>query len=367
MNFVFQISGFNDINKIRLLVDYLSGESCGHKIIILIHINMLSPVKLHDEVSSISRKNADIHIIKPIITRWSHITHVYQKFAGIKYLHENDINYNYYVNITESDIPIKPLSEVVKFIAKNVHVSYFFDYSDEYKITKQYYELIEGLKNMKRITKSLQIISNEISFSKYSLEHKWRWYLCGRNINHTEDWSSMQRLTIKSLRMFLVSVYAFPIIRFIISPNLHNYIAAQKWQFGKKIKESQFPSLKMYSEWQFSITSFFSFEYAKFIFLNFDKYIGRFEEIYAPDESFWITIAKNFNESEVGECVFTWKPMILGLETSMSSKNNTRIKLGWDYNSINSIKLYSSSNELFARKANSLEHMIQVMKLLNVI
>lgn len=359
---VFQISAFNDIDKIKNLVNYFSKNKSLHNIIILIHINKLSNDNIHNWVKELALNNSQIHIIPPIIVRWSHISHVHQKISGMKYLRDNSIPYDYYVCITENDIPIKPIEEIINLILENKHNSYFFDYFSEIKKSKQYYERLREYKFRERYLKTKYVLLNEINFSEYSLTHKWKWYFYPRNIEENYEISKLKKQTIKLIRNLYIYLYWFQIIRFYINPNEKNYISAQKWWFGKSIDKEK---IKIYSEWQYSITSFFSPKYCNFILDNYEYYIPQFNDIYAPDESFWISMAKNF-ANEVGMCIFDWKPMVLGLINLFVPKAGHEMKLAWDYMDFKSIEKYSNYYVIFARKGNSFEHIIDLMNFLKI-
>lgn len=359
---VFQISAFDDINKIQNLLNYFSKNSTDHNIIVLIHINKLSNKNIHDWAEELARNNSQVHIIPPIIVRWSHISHVHQKILGMKYLRDSSIHYDYYVCITESDIPIKPVDEMINLILENKHCSYFFDYFLEINKSKQYFELLTEYKFIERLWKTKYILLNEVNFSEYSLTHKWKWYFYPRNIEENYELSNFKRLIIKISRNVHIWLYCLQIIRFYFNPNKKNYIAAQKWQFGKPISGEK---IKIYSEWQYSITSFFSPEYCNFILDNYEEYIPQFNDIYAPDESFWISMAKNFSK-DAGTCIFDWKPMILGLINLFKPKNGHEMKLAWDYKDFHSIEKYDNCYVLFARKASSMKHIIDLMDFLKI-
>lgn len=69
----------------------------------------------------------------------------------MKYLRDSSIHYDYYVCITESDIPIKPVNEMINLILENKHCSYFFDYFLEINKSKQYFELLTEYKFIERL------------------------------------------------------------------------------------------------------------------------------------------------------------------------------------------------------------------------
>lgn len=362
---VFQISAFKDINQIKTLIDFFSNNNTHHNIIILIHINKLTDKKIHEEILELSHKNTQIHIITPIIVKWSHISHVHQKIEGMKYLKDNSIKYDYYVCITGGDIPIKPLDQMINWIIQNIDSSYFFDYFSEINKYKQYFERLTEYKFSKRILKTFRILIDQINFSEYTLTHKWRWYFNGRIISENSNLSGIKKIIIKFFKYLWFSLHFVQIIKFYFNPTKKNYISAQKWQFGRKVKQQK---LKIYSEWQYSITSFFSLKYCNFALENYEKYIDQFSDIYAPDESFWISLAKNFT-NDVGTCVFNWKPMILGLENIFKPKNNRggKLKLAWDYNNLHSVDKYNDVYVLFARSSDSYNRTIELMKYMNII
>lgn len=347
------ISAYKDFSKIKILVDFL----CDDNTIILIHINKLAPLQLHNCVAKFAETKTNVYIINPIIVRWSHISHVLQKIEAMKFLYNKKMDFDYMVCLTESDVPIKTKAFMRAFFSKNKDTSFFFDYEEESKkinfvfrtLSKDKQLVIDGGMKMKTyILKCIRILFEEIYLSEYSLTHEWKWYLYKRNVTESKK-NFFWKFSIRCFFWFLVAFSFVSIFKFIINPCEKKYIAAQRFYFGKKINKKV--DLQMFSEWQFSITSFFSRKYVLFIIDNYDKYIPDFAKLYAPDETFWITIAKNF-KSEVGEIKDDWKPFLLSIGGLSYRDSQSEPKLSWNSKNIDCLHKNSLTDECFARRVD---------------
>lgn len=58
--------------------------------------------------------------------------------------------------------------------------------------------------------------------------------------------------------------------------------------------------------------------------------------------------------------------MILGLINLFKPKNGHEMKLAWDYKDFHSIEKYDNCYVLFARKASSMKHIIDLMDFLKI-
>ncbi len=341
------ISAYTDKEKILRLIKFLNSKNS----IFLIHYNKMN-MKKYEEIKiladNLQKNNIYIYIIEPINVFWSEFSHVQQKMNAIKYLYDNNIHFDYFISLTENDCPIKSRKFIEKFISKNKNYSFFYDY--HFNNTKMYYELEKGFpKNFIDIKRRLRLINNEIPFDKHIVTKKWIYKIHPRNIKTKKE---------KFFKNFLLMKNSIWIILYVFFPNRKWFLKAQSFYFKKNV---DFKDLKIHTEWQYSITSFFSKKFTDFLYVNYEKYCLFFKEIYAPDESIWITIAIN-NIDKVGDIITNWKPLILSTLGKTNSIDDNELKLSWNVDDISTIEKYKVSNELFCRRVSTDADFFNIIK-----